>query len=327
MKERLKYLDLASGIMTVWVLYFHALFPIFDGKILSHIPWLYFFMPWFFYKSGMMFTPKDPKIEWHNGLRKLIRTYFIWSAIGYVVYVIWHFYLGDLTPRMAFYSPLRSFVLSFGIPLNGAVWFLPILFLVRQFGNYLLQRINAIWIVMTTLALCVFFRVVHIPYLPNFVSGTAWGLFFFSFAYWIKNYEIKWWMISLAAIIYIVSVCTQIPLVYGEPASLWCRLLWYPSCAFACIFFNNVCRWLVNFSEKLLHINQQWSFPVLSYIGHYAMNFYVPHYMIFRLVFDITARYNEAWYSGWQGVVIITIAYALILQSINLFINHIHSNT
>ena len=58
-ENRLKYLDVASGIMTIWVIVFHAIYPMYGTDELKVIPWLYYFMPWFFYKAGMMFHPKE----------------------------------------------------------------------------------------------------------------------------------------------------------------------------------------------------------------------------------------------------------------------------
>ena len=324
MQKRLAYLDLASGIMTIWVLYYHALFPIFDGKILNHIPFLYFFMPWFFYKSGMMFNPKDRKTEWRNGISKLIKTFVIWSLIGYVAHILWNWYIGDLTLRLAFYSPLRSLFLHSSIPLNSAIWFIPILFLVRQLGNSLLPRVKTIWIVLFSLGLCVLFQFVHVPFLPNWIGTTmSWGLFFFSFAYWIKGYETNRWLILFSAIVYFASVFTPIGYVYSGGAPLWSRIIYYPSCAFACVFFNNVCRCLIDLTEHNKITIYKWQFPILSYVGKNAMSYYVPHYILFRLTFDIVARFNEAWYSGWQGLLIITIVYAIILTMNSYFSNRI----
>lgn len=318
MNNRKAYVDLASGIMTVWVLYFHALYPILDGKVLNNVPWLYFFMPWFFYKSGMFFSPKDFRTEWKNGLNKLIKTYLIWSAIGYVAHLIWHLVLGDLTLRLAFYTPLRSFLLTFAIPLNGAVWFLPILFLVRLLGNFLLQHMRALWLVLITLSLCIILKFVYIPFLPNAISGTTWGLFFFACGYWLRDIETKPWLIILAVVVYIASVLTPVAIVYGHGAPLWARVVWYPSCTLACVFFNNVCRWLIQLTNACVRL---WQFPMLTYVGQHAMNFYVPHYMLFQLVFNIVGTYCiPSWYDGWQGLIIMTAVYAIVLPVINWMI-------
>ena len=71
-ESRLKYLDIASGIMIVWLLIYHALYPMYEDTISAAIPFLYFFMPYFFYKSGMMFQIKDVKSLFIKDFKKLM---------------------------------------------------------------------------------------------------------------------------------------------------------------------------------------------------------------------------------------------------------------
>lgn len=293
------------------VLFYHALFPMWETDVLSHIPWLYFFIPWFFYKSGMFFVQKEERLyRWS----KFIYPFVVWSFIGWLAYIGWHWHIGDLTPRLAFYSPLRSLLLSAYIPLNSALWFLPILYLVRLLGNRLLPNVRIEWMVLVTLVASVLFECLHIPLMPSWIIKTVWGLFFFTCGYWLKNYERKRWLIAIAAVVYAVSLITPIPAVYGgKEAPLWCHLVWYPSCALSCVLFNDACQRLSELTDKL----GAWQFPVLRYMGRYAMSFYVPHYLIFALVYNIIGTYFNGWYSGWQGLVIVTIAYATLLPSIN----------
>ena len=79
MTERFKYLDIASGIMIIWVLLYHALYPMLELNILSKIPFLYFFMPWFFYKSGYMFNVNTNKELFRKDFRKLLLPFAFWS--------------------------------------------------------------------------------------------------------------------------------------------------------------------------------------------------------------------------------------------------------
>jgi len=90
--QRLKYLDIASGIMIVWLLLFHALYPMLGDNICGKVPYLYFFMPWFFYKSGMMFEVKSEKELMIKDTKKLLKNYLfgllldisvIFYGIGY----------------------------------------------------------------------------------------------------------------------------------------------------------------------------------------------------------------------------------------------------
>lgn len=76
----------------------------------------------------MMFSPKPAKIERKNGLKKLIKSFVIWSIIGYVTFIVWIWCNNDFSLRMAFYTPLRSLFLKCSVPLNSALWFLPVLF-------------------------------------------------------------------------------------------------------------------------------------------------------------------------------------------------------
>ena len=248
-----------------------------------------------------------------NGWKKLIIPFIIWSIIGWLVHIGWHLYVGDLSFRVAFYTPLRSLILSCSVPVNSALWFLPILYLVRLAGNWLIPKFHVHWIIVATLGLCILFKLIHIPFLPSWITKTFWGLFFFACGYWLKDYEEKWWLIVVALVTYIMSLIIPIYAVYGGEAPQWCHILWYPSCTLACILFNNVCRWVSEKTEKF----GVWQFSVLSYLGRNAMNFYVPHYLIFAIVYNIVGLYSDAWYPGWQGLLIVTIAYLTLLPSIN----------
>lgn len=170
-----------------------------------------------------------------------------------------------------------------------------------------------IWIVVGTLALCLLLELAQISLMQSWVTRTVWGLFFFACGYWLKEYEQKWWLVIIAIIVFVISMISPIHNVYGVGTPLWCRLVWCPSCALACVFFNNICLWLSNMTKML----GSWQFPVLRYIGRNAMNFYVPHYIIFAMVYNVIGTYYEAWYSGLQGLVIVTIAYAFLLPAIN----------
>lgn len=292
-KERIVYLDIAAGIMTIWVMVFNAIYPMYNTDELKVFPWLYYFMPWFFYKAGVMFRPKDMKDEIRGGWKKLILTFIIWSFIGWLAHIGWHSFAGDLTPRIAFYSPLRSLILSASVPINGAVWFLPILFLVRIIGNWLLSKsIRSEWIIFGA-AICIsVIKILNWRFIPVYISGTAWGIFFFAFGYILKNKETNKWIAGIAAIIFIASLFTDIPSVYSKSGTPLIQALWYPACVAGCVSFNNVCR-LIAKIPVVAHSSK----GIFQYVGRNAMNFYVPHKIIFHLGFNLIIFYREEWYS------------------------------
>lgn len=316
--NRVKYLDIASGIMIVWLLVYHALYPMYEDSISAAIPFLYFFMPRFFYKSGMMFQMKDVKSLLIKDYKKLIITFIIWSLVGYIIMILWYFCQShELTWKIILKRPIRSFLLNCSIPLNSALWFIPVLFMVRQLTNWLLTRFKsyaiAICSLMFSIVCLLVNKFISPHYLPTWISGTAWGMFFFSSAIYLREYEVKKWMIVLSVAIYVISLCTGIPSVYSadEPGVLL-HSIWYIASLFSCICFNNACRFIVYVYNKLLNKKDKFLFPILSYVGRNSMSFYVVHYIIFKISFDIIAMYKYEWYATYQGLLIVLLCYAVI---------------
>ena len=146
-KARVAYIDIAAGIMIIWLLIYHALWPMYKSDVLCAVPFLFFFMPWFFYKSGYFFSPKALSETFKNDAIKLLKTYVVWSLIGYVCYILQHFfYYNSLSFTEIVYNPLRSLCFYGLIPLNTPLWFLPVLFMVHQLANLLCKCGNLLWI-------------------------------------------------------------------------------------------------------------------------------------------------------------------------------------
>ena len=135
-KERLSYIDLGAGIMILWMVLGHTCMaagftgsPARPSGITDYVPnVLFFFMPWFFYKSGQFFRKRTFKEELTKDWNKLIRQFFIWSAIGYVSYLLSLVVYDSITFRNVVYLPVRHFVLGGTIDLNQPLWFLFTLF-------------------------------------------------------------------------------------------------------------------------------------------------------------------------------------------------------
>ncbi|MBR2486294.1 MAG: acyltransferase family protein [Paludibacteraceae bacterium] len=329
-ESRLKYLDIASGIMIVWLLIYHALYPMYEDTISAAIPFLYFFMPYFFYKSGMMFQIKDVKSLFIKDFKKLIVTFIIWSAIGYIMMVLWHLFNDEeLTWKILLMRPIRSLILTCSVPMNIALWFLPVLFIVRQLTNWLLKRFKSYFVAICSLIFAIICLVLNSyisPYcLPTWISATAWGMFFFSSAIYLREYEVKKWMIILSISIYVISLFTSIPSVYGavEPGVLL-NSIWYITSLFSCICFNNVCRFIVYFYNRIgQNMNTKFLFPILTYVGRNAMSFYVVHYIIFKIVFDLIWIYKNEYYETYQGLIIVLLCYAIICPLVSVMRNKI----
>ena len=102
--------------------------------------------------------------------------------------------------------------------------------------------------------------------------------------------------------------------------------LWYPVCIFGCIAFDNLCKWVNKAQDSIMAKMQKkkkrHTIGLFEYVGQNALIFYVSHYILFRITFDWIARYNSKWYSGWEGLMIITFIYAIVIFPICRFLNH-----
>lgn len=301
--------------MTIWVMMFHALYSVWENHQIAHFPFLYYFMPWFFYKAGMLFRPKDVGLEWKSGLRKLIKTWVIWTAIGYVVNLCWMWFDGDISWRSAVYSPIRSLILSCSMPINEALWFIPVLFLVRGLGNWCLQKMSVVWLVISSLVVSIFICLIRFRLIPVWISGTAWGVFFFAVGYLLKGKETNRWIAIVSAIGFVFSIFSCVSLVWNGGQPMWAQVLWYPSCICGIVSFNNFCR--------ALTYKDKYTWPILTYVGRNAMNFYVPHAIVFHLTFNFIIFFRYEWYGTWIGMVVVSLSYLVVLPLLNLFINYL----
>ena len=315
MHDRLLYIDIGAGIMILWVLLFHALQPVWGGEVIAHIPWLFYFMPWFFYKAGLLFQPKEIRTEWKNSAIKLLIPFAVWTFVGYMAHLGWLIYAHNLTWRTAIYSPMRSLFLSCAMQMNTALWFIPILFLVRGIGNMLLKKGNVIVWAIITLAISIVFRIVHIPLLPNWIGGTCWGLFCFMAGYALKNHEQNKCVVIAAVVGLALAFLFKLPASNICNANILTKIFYYPACLCGCIVFDNVSL-LIERLCKSLNISK-----IGGGIGRNAMQLYLPHMIIFHLTYRIIDIVAPSWYGHWQGLLVCLIAYIIFIPLLNITIN------
>lgn len=341
--KRLPWLDFASGIMILWMIVYHAISSAWcyelegylhltdlsllpaglhailnsEGKLQALnpcvvIPWLHFFMPWFFYKSGMFFKKQTSKDLWQKDRKKLLKTFVIWSAIGFAVYVLIGLLNHTITLRAYTYSVVRGLFLTGKVPLNTPLWFLLTLFGVRAVANKLLpdKEDKYAWMKIAAVVL-VGYVVSYLAYrfhhrlLPYWIANGAAGLSFFALGYAIRDVETKWWLIVPCAIVYILGSIFGFPIVDMWPNEVVAGsyLLWIPV-AFCCIVtFNAVCRWITQYVRV----------KPIEWVGQNAMTIYVVHILIVTLFIELVLRRLNITIPSLWVVGLITAVYAAVL--------------
>lgn len=332
MPNRLQHIDIGAGIMILWMIIYHALptswsfldpnpYAISEYETINPcmlFPYLNFFMPWFFYKSGLLFEKRARKDLLRKDSSKLLFTFVFWSAIGYVFFLLFGALQHSLTLRSTTYSIVRGLFLTGKIPINEPLWFLLTLFGVRFFANIFLPERGdeqSWWKIISIviggyLMAYLYFRLDY-RLLPYWVANGTSGLVFFAMGYALRDYENKWWLILPCAIVYLICCFAGFPMVDMMFNKLLAGtyLLWIPVAFCGIISFNAFCRVLAKYIPT----------GFMESIGRNAMVIYVTHILIVSTIAFLLRYYkiSEAYpYTLW----IIICCYGIFLPVLCKFI-------
>lgn len=344
-RTRLPWLDFASGIMILWMIVYHAiitaweyevhdLWGITDASLLPAgvhafigiegklevlnpclvFPWLYFFMPWFFYKSGQFFTKQSVKELWQKDTHKLLKTFVIWSAVGYVFYLLIGWLCDTITIRNVTYSVIRGLFLTGKVPINTPLWFLLTLFGVRMVANKLLPERDdkyAAWKIlsMVTIGYIISYLAYRFNHrlLPYWVANGAAGLSFFALGHALRDWEYKWWLVLPCAIVYVAGYICGFPIVdmLANDLEMGNYLLWIPVALCCIVAFNALCRWIC----------QHMRVRPIEWVGKNAMTIYVTHHLICTVISTIFSYLVDVRISVIGLFAVIIAGYILILPA------------
>lgn len=318
-KERISYIDLGAGIMILWMILTHAfasawsfqMFGLWDITDLSLLPkgipayldagervrilplyaafpYFHFLMPWFFYKSGQFFSKRSIADEWKKDWSKLMLQFLIWSAFGYILYVVFCHIEGTFSIRQITYRVLKTFFLTGRIPINGPLWFLFTLWGVRQIANIILPKKESKYYWIQCISIIILGYIVsYAAYrynhrlLPYWVGNGAAGLSFFTMGYCLQKYETKWWLIIPCVIGYLACCIWGFSVVSMSSNMLrtGTYLLNIPECLCGIVVFNVLCRLVSKYLPFLSH--------PFEYVGIYAMIIYVSHGLLYQTISKI----------------------------------------
>lgn len=359
-KERISYVDLGAGIMILWVILLHAISTylgmewyginrevITDISLLPHgihyyinpsgqitnmpvmvwFPYLHFVMPWFFYKSGQFFVKRSQLDLVRKDSHKLLRQFIIWSAVGYIFFLIFTWMNGMLTWREVTYRVMKRLFLEGHVEINLPLWFLFTLIGVRQIANIVLpsKESKYYWLICVVIVLFGYvvsyaaFRWNH-RLLPLWVANGAAGLAFFTMGYSLQKYEKQWWLLLPCMAIYLACCIWKFPIVgmRGNTLTQGIYLLNMPACLAGIVVFNVLCGFLAKYLRSI-------SLP-FEIVGQYAMVIYVTHGIIYRFISRLI--YFNKWESLMPYVFwIIVGVYAIFLPLSCYLSKKIHFST
>lgn len=233
-KQREHSLDAVCGLLIIYMIYGHICLWTGVEQVEIFPRLLFFFMPWFFFKSGMFYKPRPLKDELSGGARRLLVPYVVFSLIGQVVFYVKWLVQGG-TPWKDFgVAPLRTLLHEGAVMGNSPLWFLLTLFLVRVLFNVCFLRDKRLAIGLSLLlgVVAYVFRIINFHsffYVPNVCAG----LFFYGCGYVMRNEKDKKLVLLVSAFLYL-SYMILYPSYY-DFRSNEIKVDVYPYCIVACV--------------------------------------------------------------------------------------------
>lgn len=295
-ENRKAYIDVVAGIMIIWMILGHCYtfshyFPRVIGNTYKLIG---FYMPWFFYKSGQLFLPRNTKDLLRKDLQKYVKPFLVYSIIGWVVWSICGVIDGSRSLCSCLLGAINSIYLRGNFAGNAALWFLLSLFLVRQISNVCLNiqsKSSFKWSIV--IAVIISFSLSFLLFKIGW-SNHSWcigniftGLFFFLLGYLLNSIEQNRWVFlistsvyALYVIVYFSGIINDFPYLHMHANRMYNGnyLHFFPMAVAGIIMTNNIFWYLCH----------RLRFGILEYIGRNSMNFYVTHWILFTTVVFVT---------------------------------------
>ena len=277
MKERNCSLDMVCGILVINMILLHTYSAVnISDAFLCSIQnrAICFFMPWFFFKSGMYYRiePSSKSLA-SNCAIKYLKPFVLYAFLGEIVWIIKDLILGNECNLRTIFVDLLHIPYKGSLPGNAPLWFLITLFLVRILVNYLNNYVCEKQLLLIFLFLSLIFHLLmgNYQYIPWWVGNTCLGGFFFLCGSSLKNIQYHNSLFFLSSLSYFMLIFLypsvvgfwNLSVIYGN----W--FVWFLISLSGIILFNNIFK-----RYSFLYV--KWILAV----GRNSMPYYCFHWII-----------------------------------------------
>ena len=271
--KRNLYLDNIAGFFIMYMMIMHSCLFVKDDSYQIVGRFVYFFMPWFFYKGGAFFKEKGSEKEFVlTSFRRLIIPYIIVSLIGFLISLGICLHKGTSILDYLL-SSIKTLVKTGTI--CGEVshlWFLIGLFVSRLLLYYFNKYNFVFWGIICSIILIIFIFHLELTQIW-YIFYSLTGFLYYGLGYMLREKQYTNSLFVISSLIYILSVIMTT--YYDQHNSILYSgvfevALIYP--IFACVFANNISKYFMN--KK----------TIFCFISKYAMLLYVTHYPIMSLI-------------------------------------------
>lgn len=250
-----------------------------QNEILTRL--LFFFMSWFFFKSGMFFREESIKQTLLKGIKRLIVPYIFFSIIGQLVFWAMWVMQGNEVDIDYVLRPLRTLLHEGAVVGNSPLWFLLTLFLVRLIFIFLYKRQRNRIKIITVISIVIPFVLCLVDFHDlYYISNVCSGLFYYIMGFYLKDNQYKKIYLIIGLLFYLIYVF-YFPSYFDFRSNI-IKPSFYILCIVSClggiIVYNNIFKRLPNFK-------------ILEYIGRNSMSYYVLHWIVLGIM-SILFKYS-----------------------------------
>lgn len=281
-KMRNSNIDAGAGLCLIYMMVMHAmLFADLNGCKL-HDYWggvMFFFMPYFFCKSGMFISPKHksgvPKEVIKKNYQRLIVPFILFSFLGYLVQVGAMLIDNSLTFKSALLYPLYEIVRKGAYSGNAALWFLLVLFVVRVIAISIKEEYY-FWSLVVSVVLSIVSAYLSLYNFSYLFGSIPIGMTFLLLGYYINKYRLiyNYRVLSICLVVFFA-------IYYFDPSSVNLNGNMLDRGHYVSFILSSIAGIII--LPNIFNIVPQVIKDFFACIGRESMIFYVWHWIVLVL--------------------------------------------
>lgn len=267
-------LDAIAGLLIIYMILLHVCqhANMMNEPFIKYLGYiLFFFMPWFFFKSGMFYKKNNTRELITKCANQLLVPFVIYSVIGHILYclIIWN--EGDRNWIHYMVSPFKQILTTGALAGNLPLWFLLTLFTTRLIYNFLPNKLlyrSGFTLLFGAFAYLLYrYTDIHITILANVCSG----LFFYGCGNLFRQMQYNAAVLVVALLILGLQIAIPSNVdMHNNSLTRGMYPIWILTSLCGCI--------IINFIFKALPRLQ-----ILNFIGRNSLEFYVTHWNVILL--------------------------------------------
>lgn len=334
MNNRNHAFDLLCGLCILRMIMLHAISSCgyrdeyWFTKVMA---WSFFFMSFFFFKAGYFNKGVSGKTLPYikDRIKRLLTPYFVWGAIGSVIYFSFLFLCPDHFDKFRKALNLHHLWEDSHFYGNPPVWFL-----FSFFSSYILAHFLDKYLLSTKVRWIGHLLILAFPFVSYYfwrmhnplwmsLNNVFMGVFFFYLGRvwkWLQTQVNRKWLIAIS-ILLIAEFVVGNKLWHGEYDMSLNKFVQNPFGAGV----NTLCA-LVGISGLLLALPLK-RIPVIGYIGEHSMVFFVAHYPLIilyaftHMVFGRSVAHHWDEFALMMAFILITCAWLVPYVEKNPFLS------